>query len=180
MKDERYNYLEDDFEDEEVRARFEIKDDGMADWALRTIRADEAEANRIKKIALDQIELLNNQIDEIDEKLEKKTSFLKGALRLYFQSVPHKETKTQETYKLLNGSLVMKKATQKMVKDDETLLKYFHEHNLEDFIKVKESPDWSRYKAECEILDGKCVNVQTGEVVECVTIEDVPETFSIK
>lgn len=159
---------------------FTIRDDNTADWALNEILEKQKETDRLIKIAEQKIFELNERIKAEQEKLDKSTSYLKSKLREYFETVEHKKTKTQESYKLLTGNLVMKNATQKMVKDDEELLSYMKEHKLNDFIKTKESVDWASYKKECEIVDGKVVNVQTGQLIECIKVEDVPESFDIK
>ena len=166
----------------ELTETFAVKDDNTADWALRAIRDDEAERDRLIAIANHQIEELNAQIEEIREKYDRKTAFLKGCLAMYMNDVPHKETKTQETYQLLTGKLVLKKASHKMVPNDDALVKYLETEKCSELIKVIRKPDWATVKKSLAIMDGDVVNIMTGEVIDpaIVAIEDVPASFDIK
>ena len=166
----------------ELNETFTVKDDNTADWALRAIRDDEAERDRLIAIANHQIEELNAQIEEIREKYDRKTAFLKACLAMYMNDVPHKETKTQETYQLLTGKLVLKKASQKMVPNDEALVKYLETEKCSELIKVIRKPDWATVKKSLTIMDGDVVNTMTGEVIDptIIAIEDVPASFDIK
>ena len=78
--------------------------------------------------------------------------------------------------------LVWKKPTQKMIPDKEKLLAYVKANNMPEFVKTKEEVDWAAYKKECEISDGRAVNVQTGELLpeDVITIEEEPGSFTGK
>ena len=169
-------------EQEEGRSEFKIDSDRLSDWAIRKIKEEQEEHDRIVAIAKEEIEELNKQISLLDKTLESRTGYLKSKLYEYFRTVEHKATKTQESYKLLSGSLVWKKPSQKLVPDKDKLLAYVKEHNMPEFVKVKEEIDWATYKKECEIVDGKAVNVQTGELLpeDIITVENVPGSFDIK
>lgn len=164
-----------------IDEKFKVADDKTADWALRQIKADNDEFERLDKLAADQIAELNEKRKELKEKYGKKTSYLRSLLCEYFMSVPHKSTKTQETYKLLSGSLVMKKASQKIIHDDEKLLAYLDQfEDSENYIKVERSIKWSEFKKELEIMDGKVVDKETGEIVDGCAVEEIPVSFDIK
>lgn len=167
----------------ELNEGFKITDDKMADWALRTIRDEESERDRIIEIAKDQIAELESQIQSITNKCENKTAFLKNCLAMYMTMVPHKETKTQETYQLLTGKLIFKKPSVKITHNDEKLLQYLKENDGADFIKVKESVDWSGFKANLTVSEnGEVIDTGLGTVIdsEICGIEEVPASFDIK
>lgn len=159
---------------------FLIDDDHKADWALRKIAEERKEADRIKAIAEQQIEELQMKIKHAEEVAERKTVFLKGCLAEYFQKVPHKATKTQESYKLLSGSLVFKLPKQNMVKDDEKLIEYFRSNGMEEFIKTKESPEWGEFKKQLQIIDRNVVDTATGDVIDAVKVEESAGIFDVK
>lgn len=159
---------------------FKIDNDNAADWALRTISSELEERDRLIAIAKDQIASLQEHINVLNEQYDNKTKFLKSCLAEYFMKVPHKETKTQETYKLLSGSLVMKKPSTKINHNDDNLLCYLHANNSEEFIKTKESVDWAEFKKHLTIVDGKVVDTDLGIEVEACSVEDVPASFDIK
>lgn len=159
---------------------FSINDDVTADWALQKIKEANEEYERLTLIACEQIAEINLKMKHLEESAERKTAFLKGCLAEYFKTVPHKATKTQESYKLLSGSLVMKLGSQKMVKDDAALVEYFRQNNMPEYIKTEEKPKWAEFKKNLSIVDGKVVDTTTGEVVDVVSVEDVPSTFDVK
>lgn len=169
-------------EESQGKEEFKITNDGAANWALKKIKEEQDDRNRIVEIAENEIKEIREKITKLDERLESKTGFLKSKLFEYFGTVEHKETKTQEDYKLLDGSLVWKKPAQKMVPDKEKLLAYVKEHNMPEFVKVKEEVDWASYKKECEISAGQVVNCQTGELLpkDIITVEDVQGSFDVK
>lgn len=164
---------------EEVE-RFVISNDKMADWCIKKMAEIDKEFERMRRIADEEIYEIEMKLEKMDIQATRKIDYYKGLLREYFGKVEHKETKTSETYKLFNGSLKMSKATQKMVKDDEALLNYVKASGQTEFIKTKESVAWADFKKNCVISDGKVVDMATGEVVEGVTVEDVPEEFEVK
>lgn len=162
------------------KKHFSINDDNVADWALRKIAEENAELERLTSLAKQQIEDLQLKIKHLEEVAGKKTSFLKGCLAEYFQTVPHKSTKTQESYKLISGSLVFKLPKQNMVKDDAQLLEHFRQNGLQEYIKTKEEPAWGEYKKNLSIVDGKVIDTTTGEIVDVVKVEEVPGIFDVK
>ena len=161
---------------------FRINNDSKASWALKILKSEAEETDRLIAIADAQIAELEEKKKKLEDQRERKSGYLKMLLSQYFDTVPHKETKTQESYKLLDGSLVWKKPTQKMVPDRDKLLAYVKANNMPEFVKVKEEVDWAAYKKECEISDGRAVNVQTGELLpeDVITIEEEPGSFTVK
>ncbi len=161
---------------------FSIVSDLQAEWALKKIKKAAEERDRLVELANKEIEELTKQIEAFEQRYKSDTGFLQSKLFEYFTKVEHKETKTQETYKLLSGSLVLKKPAQKMSPDKDKLLAYVKANNMPEFVKVKEEVDWAGYKKECEIVDGKVVNTQTGDLLpeDVITVEEVPGQFDVK
>ncbi len=176
MEEEIYELMENEAEG------FRIDNDNTCDWAIKVIKKETEEIERLIKIADSEIEELQQKKESLRKSLDSKTGYLKNKLFEYFNKVQHKETKTQESYKLLSGSLVLKKESQKMVPDKDKLLAYVKENNMPEFVKVKEEIDWASSKKECQIVDGKVVNVQTGDMLpeDVITVEDVPGEFDVK
>ena len=156
---------------------FKITTDKTADWALSKIHEAEIERNRLVSLAEEQIEDLKSRIEEINNKCHNDTAYLKSLLAEYFQTVPHKETKTQETYKLLSGSLVFKKPSQKIIHDDNALIAAL---DGTEFVEIKKSLKWGEYKKNLVISDGEVIDGTTGEVVKACNVEDVPASFDVK
>lgn len=165
---------------EEEKQEFKIDSDLLANWSIKKIKQETEEHDRLVEIAKGEIEELNRQIALLDKALENKTGYLKGKLQEYFMTVEHKETKTQESYKLLSGSLIWKKPSQKMAPDKEKLLEYVKANNMPEYVKVKEDVDWAGLKKDCTIQGNQVINNQTGEVIDCIAVEDVPGEFGVK
>lgn len=164
--------------DYELNESFSITNDNLADWAIRKIKEEEAERDRLIEIAENQIADLNQQISQLKENCDNKTKFLKGHLQIYFSTVPHKETKTQETYKLLSGSLVFKKPSFKISHNDDQLVALL---DGSEFVEIKKSLRWGEYKKILDITDEhNVIDKITGEIIEACSVEDVPASFDIK
>ena len=85
--------LEEDEQPEEKTNAFIIDNDIKADWALKKIAEDRKECDRVKDIALKEIEVLKEKIEKLEKTTERKTSFLKCCLAQYFETVPHRHRK---------------------------------------------------------------------------------------
>lgn len=88
------------------RPVWRITDDGCADWACRKIAEEKTELDRITALGESQIEKIQQRIDAAQRRYENGTRFLTGKLAEYFETVPHKTTKTKHSYRLLSGELV--------------------------------------------------------------------------
>lgn len=162
---------------------FKINNDKSADWALTQIKEAEEERDRLIRLAQDQIDDLTSKIQELSEKCDCDTAFLTSALYEYFATVPHKVTKTQESYKLLSGSLVFKKPSTKITHNDDKLIEYLEKNDGNDFIKIKKSVDWAEFKKNLKISDnGEVIDTDLGVVLanDICAVEDVPASFNIK
>lgn len=157
---------------------FIIDNDKKADWAITQIKDTENECERLITLAEEQIADLHNRIEELKAKCDNETAYLKSLLDQYFRTVPHKETKTQETYKLLAGTLVFKKPSVKINHDDEKLIELYRGTEL---VETTEKFKWGDYKKNLAIHpDGFVVDTNTGEIVEGCTVEEVPASFNVK
>lgn len=156
---------------------FVINDDKKADWAITQIKDTENECERLITLAEKQIADLHDRIEELKNKCDNETKYLKSCLAQYFETVKAKETKTQKSYKLLSGTLVLKKPGEKIEHDDEALLEWLEDT---EYIKIKKSVDWAEYKKKLTIQDNLVIDTETGEVVECCKVVPTPGSFDIK
>ena len=159
--------------------KFVVDDDKKADWALKRIAEEQEERDRLIKLAKEEIEELKAKIEKVETEYGDHINYFKALLADYFSTVEHKDTKTRETYKLLNGSLVMKKARKEIRHGDEELLNYLLNSGKQEYVKTTLSPMWSEFKKRLEIVDNIVIDTETGEAVDCLTVEDVPEEFTV-
>lgn len=165
--------------DSAPRPAWRITDDGCADWACRKIAEEKTELDRITALGESQIEKIQQRIDAAQRRYENGTRFLTGKLAEYFETVPHKTTKTKHSYRLLSGTLVKKIGGSTMKQDDDTLLAYLKASGNEDMIQNTEKPKWGEFRKRLEIVGGQIVDKTTGELVEGVQIIEKPDTFTV-
>ena len=171
-----------DFDYEVEREGFTVDSDVRANWCLKKIKDEQDEAQRLKDIIRAERDQLLAKEQEIDKRLADKTGFLKGKLYEYFGKVEHKATKTQETYKLLDGSLVYKKPSKKIVKpeDDAELIKYLEETEPE-LVETVKKPLWGEFKKLLHVTDdGKVIDTSVGVELDFIKAEDSEASFEVK
>lgn len=167
-------------EDEKAeRPAWRITDDECADWAVAKIAEERAELARIKALADEKISRIMEKVQEAEKRYENGTAYLTSKLLEYFNAVPHKKTKTTESYRLLSGTLKMKLGGVTMKQDDKKLLEYLKASGNADMIKTTEAPKWGEYKKRLEIIGDHIVDKTTGELVEGVEAIENPNTFSV-
>ena len=159
-----------------------IEDDLAADWAVGKIRDIDRNFDRQEEIARQWISYYQAQIEALEEKRRKQTSFLRWCLAQYFEHVEHRKTKTGiEKYDLLSGRLVRKPAARKIVKaSEEELITWCASSGNSRFIRRVEKLDWAGLKKKLDIEGNDVVDTQTGEVVAGCTVEEVPEEFKVE
>lgn len=170
-----------DPDEEQQNQRWRIADDGCADWALKKIKLEKDERDRIVALAEQEIARLKDQIERADRRYDQNTSFLTSMLAEFFETVPHKKTKTgTESYRLLNGQLVKKPATIKLQPDDEKLVTWLRAAGREDLIKVETKAMWGELKKQIEMVGTVAMMPDTGEIIEGIDVVEVPPAFSAK
>lgn len=130
-------------------APFRITDDRCADWAIRKIADERSEYDRLK------------------------------ALADFFATVPHKETKTTEKYRLLSGTLTFKKGTTKTKLDETKLVPWLKANGYGELVKVEESTRWADLKKLLSYTGDIATLTETGEIVEGVTVYETPGIFTV-
>lgn len=148
------------------RAPFRITDDRCADWAIR-------------KIADEQIAAINEKVAAARKRMENGTSYLTSCLADFFTTVPHKETKTTEKYRLLSGTLTFKKGTTKTKLDEAKLVPWLKANGYGELVKVEESTRWADLKKLLSYTGDIATLTETGEIVEGVTVYETPGIFTV-
>ena len=153
-------------EEWEEEQGFRITDDGGARWAVEQMKAADEEYER-------DLIWYQGLIEKAMAKRDARKARMTEYLRDYAEMVPMKETKTQKSYPVPGGRLVLKKATTKLAHDDEKILAALRDQGRTEYIKTVtvEKLDWAGLKKEV---------TETGELVDGITIEEVPETFTVQ
>lgn len=163
----------------EAKEEFKITDDNTAEWALTVIKAEREDRDRLISVCEQKIQEYQEKIDQYKKQYESRTSYLISCLTQYFETVPHKATKTQETYKLPSGTLKLKLPRIEYQKDDTKLVEWLKSSGMTDFVQIKESPKWSELKKTVQVNNGMVITAD-GEIVEGVTVVEKPATFDVE
>ena len=151
---------------------FVIDSDAKAAWALQKIA--EARADRDSWV-----KWYEDKIAEIKAQTDFDTMNLERMLSEYFQTVPHKKTKTQESYSLKNGKLILKTQNPEYTRDDKKIISWLNENAGGKFVKVKEELDWAGLKAKTAALDGKLWS-EDGEEIPGVEVIEREAKFVVE
>ena len=158
---------------------FAITDDVLADWAVRTLQAEEAEHARLMAIADAQYKELRERAEAMQAKHERQKAHLTALLHDYFMTVkPSKTTKTQVQYQLLSGKLVLKKQAPEY-KRDEAVMVDWAKANAPSYVQVKESIAWGELKKATETRGDSVVYKDTGEIVPGVVAVPRADAFEV-
>lgn len=163
------------------KQRFVIDNDTKADWAVRKVAEEKQEYDRIEELAEEQIARTEQKLEAAKRRFNQSTAYLRSLLCDYFAHVPHKSTKTQETYRLLSGRLVMKPPKPKPVYENDELIQFLKAGGYDDYVKTEEKPQWGEFKKLLDLSSGHvAVLKDTGELVECIQIEETPAEFKVE
>lgn len=161
---------------------WKIDNDVAADWAIEKIKAIKQEYKRKEMIAQNKIKQIQDWLQKQKEGADQSIMFFEDRLCSYFNSLPKealKKTKTTEQYKLSSGTLKLKYKGPEIVRDDEKLLTWVKQ-NKPRFVKVKESVDWAGLKELTKIENNKVIDVQTGEVIDGVEVQERNPEFIVE
>lgn len=152
------------------------------DERVYEIRLLDQEKEEIDALLAKRIEQLKAAHAEKIEKIGNRREHLTTELRVLFDQVPHKETKTQAKVTLLSGDVVVKKPTLEFDYDKKVLIENAESTGLTEYIKIKEVKDfaWTDFKSKLQIQeDGSIVNTETGEVVEIEGLSVLPKAEQV-
>lgn len=151
---------------------FVIDTDAKAGWALQKIK--EARADRDAWV-----KWYEDKIKEITEQTDFNTMNLERMLAEYFATVPHKKTKTQESYSLPGGKLVLKTQNPEYKRDDKTVIDWLKANKMTDYVKVKEELAWADLKGATAAFEGHIVT-EDGEIVPGIEVIERDAKFVVE
>lgn len=155
----------------EEEQRFVVDDDQKAEWCLEKIR----EANETKEKFKAHYE---EQLGKIEARCDFRIEYMQRLLWDYFETVPRKVTKTQQSYQLPSGKLVLKHQGPEFERDDELILAWL-KANDDKYIKIKASVDWAELKKTLTIC-GEQVAGETGEIIPGIIVHERDDAFKVE
>lgn len=166
-------------EDEEQRQRFQITDEGMADWAVRKIAKARHEFDEAGKVADAQIARINDWLARKKRDMERTEEFFGGLLRAYYQPQHEADPKRRKTFRLPSGQVQFRAQQPEYKRDDEQLLKWLKANGREAYIVVKESPAWGDLKKTLRQHGEHMIDTESGEIVEGIFVIERPSAIRI-
>ena len=161
----------------EESGEFRITDDLMADWAVEKINAARAERDRLVSLVQEKIEQLEEKRKLYIVNFEDDTSYLRSKLMEYFSTVKTQDTKTMKKYKLVSGTLVLKKQ-QAVYERDEGALLAWAETTAPELVKVKKEVSWADLKKQADVSGDKLL--LDGEIIPGVTVVEREDVFEVQ
>lgn len=163
-----------DEEDEQLLAQeVPVLDDMDAEYMLEQYR--QAEEQYKKMEAWYSFKMQQNK-----ELWERTKAWVENSLRPYLDTVPAKKTKTQTSYELPGGKLVLKHQEPKYDTQDDQLVPWLKKNGMTEMVKVEESAKWADLKKTLKLgPDGKSMVTADGEVVPGVMVTPRDDKFVI-
>ena len=125
---------------ESYETGFVVDDDKKADWALKKIK-------EIKKETEEWTNFYEGKKQKIISANEMRESNLLEKLRAFFQTLEKtKETKTQFSYELPGGKLVLKKGKSDFAVSDKKTLAEQLKNTHPELVQTKTEPKWADIK----------------------------------
>ena len=171
---------------------FEIKDASTADWAISKIADERKRKDYFVECAKKEIEKLQAQIKDIEEKCERTTSYLSGCLGKYLEldEVPKKKTKTQESVTLPAGKIIKKlPKIEYVMSSGEDVTKHKNDDEFikeikgldKKLIKTVKEVDWATLKKNITSDEGGNVMLKdTGEYIESLSARKTLPSIKIE
>ena len=169
-------------EETPVRERFTVDNDMKAEWVLSKIRSIRKDQKKECDELTRQMRFYQDQMDMISKQADDDVAFFESMLIPYFAERMEggftKSTKTQTSYKLPTGKLVLKKQAPEYERKDDELLPWL-KANRPDLVKVTESANWAELKKSVKI-NGENVVTADGEVIPGVKVTEREDKFEVE
>ena len=162
-------------EEAEAKPAFVVDNDSKAERCLKKISEKRQEMETWKR----HYEMLYSTIEqELNSEIEYFSAQLEQYLRRQRDAGFTKAAKTQISYKLPSGKLVLKKQEPEYERNNDTLIDWLKKNDA-GMVKVKEEVDWQGLKKKLVPLAGRMVT-EDGEVVPGITVIPRPDKFTVE
>lgn len=169
-------------EETPVRERFTVDNDMKAEWVLSKIRHIRADQKKENDELARQMQFYKDQMDLVNKQADDDVAWFESMLTPYFAERMEngftKSTKTQISYKLPTGKMILKHQAPEFERKDEDLLPWLKQ-NRPDLVKVTESANWAELKKTVKI-NGDSVVTEDGEVVPGVKVTEREDKFEVE
>lgn len=185
MAVELLDIMDEQIEDleETEKESWKIENDIQADWWMEKKNEEKAKKEKLRDSIKSKILFYENQLKKVDDEIDIIEEFKNFKLEEYFNSLDKNsyiETKTMKKYELPTGTLIMKKQNPEFKRDNDKLISWLKDNEMNDYIKISESAQWGELKKIADEINGQVVIKETGEIIEGVEVKEKPDIFEIK
>lgn len=157
---------------------FRIENLEAANWALRKISALQKKQVEIDQLAQAEISRIQEWQKSEEEKNKYSIQFFEGLLTDYF--VRQREQDPKFKISTPYGKVAARKQQPKWeYTDEKKAIECLKSAGLEELVRIKEELDKAALKKTVLVTEGKAITGD-GEVIEGITILDLPEKIDIK
>lgn len=157
--------------------RFRITNLEQANWALRKIRAFKKQMEENEQLAKAEIERIQEWLQKENEKAQRSIQFFEYLLGEYLAEERKKDPKFRLSTPY--GKATFRKQQPKWIYDDEILLRWLKQNNMQSYIRIKEEVNKADLKKVLKVAGDKAVT-EDGEIVEGITIQEQPEKLVVE
>lgn len=167
-------------EQEQVESdRFVVDDEQKANWALRKIKEYQQQIIENDKLADDEIRKIEDWRKGRNNSAKESIEYFEGLLMEYALN-RRDQDEDFKSISLPNGNFGFRKQQPRWKYDDEALLNYLEQSQMNNLIRTTKAPNKAEIRKQFEIHGNKVINTETGEFVEGIEIIDRPEKFNVR
>ena len=159
-------------EDVEEDGTLLVKNNSDADFYLRQINKLKEQKEEINKFVDQELErqmrLYQQYREDRMRPLDNQIAFYEEALKTFAMN-EYAET-NRKTIKLPNGTLSIRKQPPKYIYNDEEVLSFLKENNLNDYIRVKEEVNKKDLKKATQVNNNNQMIIDGKEVADVVVV----------
>lgn len=162
---------------EEDKTRFKVTNSQTANWVFRKIKSINAKTKDIDSMYNEELNRINKWRESETKKYLELKSFFEGLITEHLIEEKNKDPK----YKLSTpyGSAYVKTTPEKWIYEEETLLKWLDKNN-KNLINIEKSIKKKELKEYAAVINGKAIDINTGEEIQGVSIVDGEKIAIIK
>ena len=161
-----------EIEGEEGFQEVAVLDDASAEYMLRRIREAEEQYEKMEA-------WYENQKAKAKAVRDRTVTWAEMNLRSYFDMVPTKNSKTQRSYELPGGKMVLKEQQPKYDQQDELLVPWLKKNGMSEMVKTVETSDWAELKKHLKPGPDGTMVTEDGEIVPGVTATPREPKFTV-
>lgn len=168
-----------DIEEDGAKERFSIQDRDQLGWAMRKIKALEAERTELAEYAEKELNRIKEWHQAESSKLERDKEFFQSLIMIYAMTKRNEDGafKSESTP---YGKVTFKKQAAKWTYQEDDLLSWLMESDNIDLINVERKPRKDDIKKRFTVQGESVIDASTGEKVPGIQVLEQPEKIDIK